>query len=84
MNKIPQTRYKCDNCGYEFKPRNPRPGDSVYCPKCARFHSKRTGFLKPPEKAVFIPQGKQIRIIRSKPIKPIEKKKYIKKGIDEF
>lgn len=44
--------HTCDHSGHRWRPRDVRPGESVSCPKCGVFHSKRAGFLKPPSPPV--------------------------------
>lgn len=78
------TRYHCDRCGHDWKPRAPKPGDNIYCPKCGEFHSHRAGFKVPPMPRVMIHPGKPVEPKRSKPIKPYKKRGYVVRGLDRF
>lgn len=81
---IPSTRYKCDKCAHEWRPRDTAPGSVIFCPKCGSFHSKRSMFLKPPNPKHYLTYSKAVKAKKSKPLKPPEKKQYVETGIDQY
>lgn len=76
--------HQCYECGHRWRPKDPRPGDAVYCPNCGAFHSRRAGFLKPPEPVLYHeprPPDKPARDPR--PVKPYDgPRAYYTTGLD--